>query len=292
MALSTKVVVGDQAGRPKLKASTIELDPAYDGFVRIGEVFGRNAAGAGGRVTAHEYNPAQQTYRQVLYEGRIKDGAFVRKEIHRDEPKRVQGLLARHETTYDSAEAIHAFIMDRPGLPFTFDTSSGPTVWNYAVDFVRLDLIRKVDRNENGQAYTYSTYRLRYDTVGGPSGDVRYIIKRDERGRTVAATAVDPMPDFAFRHDEWVMAPMALDDQGRPAINSRALEAGYLLDSAGRLDTAVWSELGRVLYAALSDETRAEGALLFVDEAGRTLSFNDDQDYHRAIEADRALRAQ
>jgi hypothetical protein len=41
--------------------------------------------------------------------------------------------------------------------------------------------------------------------------DKRYSIKRDAQGNAVRALAVDPMPDFAYRNERWVCAPVAAD---------------------------------------------------------------------------------
>ena len=60
---------------------------------------------------------------------------------------------------------------------------------------------RYADRGavEDGVTYTYRTFKLMYETMGGPGKTQSFILKFDEAGEVVDACALDPMPDFVYR---------------------------------------------------------------------------------------------
>lgn len=276
----------DESGQVVHIRRDITLSPNHRVSVHLGDDL-RRASDGMVEIVEHHYTPSEKTYRRAVYSAQIHDGQVVRRLIHDGAPRPVRSVVARQQTPSDSVIALHDFFTRAPGRPFVIDTSFGRPEMHHAVDFMRLDRSRLVERTEGGRHYTYTTYRLRYQTHGGPEGVARYIIKRDDEGNAVAATALDPMPAFAYRHQQWVMAPLATDASGTVAVNAQALEAGYLVDRVGRFEPSVWAGLGRILYGALSKDTRSEGALLFVDRDGRTLSFRRHEDFDRAVEADR-----
>ena len=58
----------------------------------------------------------------------------------------VEKLTHTSETEYDSAKELFEYFMERPGLPKTYDTSSGKAVWNYPVNREQVDLVREEKR--------------------------------------------------------------------------------------------------------------------------------------------------
>jgi DNA-binding transcriptional regulator YdaS (Cro superfamily) len=227
-----KYVTLDEQGEREQRIEAVELDPSQDAAVKVAEeVQDIGPGGVGGKVVEHWYNPKSGCYSNVVIE--VGGAGKPRRELARSEPAPAARVLACQETVYDSVIEIHDFVTARMGLPFVFDTSSGMAVWNYPVSEIGIDKLGQLERSEDGQRYEYTSYRLRYVTMGGPKGEARYIIKRDARGQAERALALDPMPDFAFRQDRWVCAPAASDAQGHLAINVHALKAGYLTDKGG-----------------------------------------------------------
>lgn len=259
LTLRTSFITFDRKGERVEGAVTVTLDPEADAYVRLGDEI-LAVSPTGGRLAEHWYNPKLATYQQVLLE---VTGA-TRKELSRTAPTPVREVRLRQETVYDSVIDLHDFVTKNMGLPFVFDTSSGLAVWNYPVDHVRIDRLGEVERTEDGAVFSYTRYRLRYQTMGGPDDDSHYIIKRDAAGNAVRAAAEDPMPDFAFRNERWVCAPLVADASGATAVNLAALSGGYLVDKAGeRPVTALWARLGTLLYASLSSGAGAEPVRLY-----------------------------
>ena len=147
---------------------------------------------------------------------------------------------------------------------------------------------------EDGESFTYRTLRLTYDTMGGPSGDSRFILKFDASGKIVDSCAIDPMPDFAYRNDHWVSAPVTTDVYGAPAYNIQGLNEGYLVREGGTsfddVETSMWKRMATVLYASLSNETPEGHAYIFETSEGKVISFENKADFDAAVEADRKVR--
>ncbi len=287
-----KYVTLDEQGEREQRIEAVELDPSEDAAVKVAEeVQDIGPGGVGGKVVEHWYNPKSGCYSNVVIE--VGGAGQPRRELARSEPAPVARVLACQETVYDSVIEIHDFVTARMGLPFVFDTSSGMAVWNYPVSEIGIDKLGQLERSEDGQRYEYTSYRLRYVTMGGPKGEARYIIKRDARGQAERALALDPMPDFAFRQDRWVCAPAASDAQGHLAINVHALKAGYLTDKGGnQIAPVLWQRQATLLYAALADELAAEdGAVyLFETQAGALHAFPSRVAFEQAVQADQKLR--
>ncbi len=285
-----RLLAFDSRGQRTEQHLDVNLDPSQDGFVKLAEEIERVDPAGGGRLVEFYYNPATQEMKEQPVQLSAADG-FAR-QPGAPRVSKVAEAIAVQETTYDSVAEIDEFVVADLGLPFTFDTSSGQAVWNYPVSHIRRDVEGRTVRNEEGHAYTYTTYRLRYRTMGGPEGDTRYIIKRDAMGRMVRALALRPMPDFAYRNERWVCAPATLDHRGRPAINLRALTAGYLSGPDGRaIVPDLWRHQAALVYASISDQTPATGAWLFETQDGALISFPDAARFDAAVAADRALRA-
>ena len=94
-------------------------------------------------------------------------------------------------------------------------------------------MTKEITKEESGVTYTYRTFNLDYDSMGGPDKDQDFILKFNEAGKIVDSCATDPMPDFAYRNDHWVCAPITTDRQGRTVFNVMALDKGYLLRDGG-----------------------------------------------------------
>lgn len=288
--LVVKYVTLDQDGERALRIEAVELNPQEDSAVKVAEeVQDMHPSGCGGKVVEHWYNAKTAKYHNIVFE--VTGASASRRELARSQPCAVARVLASQETVYDSVIEIHEFVTARMGLPFVFDTSSGMAVWNYPVSEICIDKQGQVDTVEAGRRYRYSSYSLRYVTMGGPSGQARYIIKRDEQGQAERALALDPMPDFAFRQDRWVCAPAAADAQGRMAINVHAQQAGYLTDKAGtQIVPVLWQRQAALLYAALADELAAEDGAAYLVETqdGQLFAFPSAAAFEAAVAADRA----
>jgi hypothetical protein len=155
---------------------------------------------------------------------------------------------------------------------------------------VRIDRVRELERIEGGQRWVYTTYRLKMTTMGGPSVDASYIIKRDEKGNSVRAAAIDPMPDFVFRNEHWVCAPAAPDLNGNPAYNAQALAAGFLTDKAReQVVPDLWRRLGALVYGSLSQPGTGP-VYLFENEDGTLVAFEDKGSFESVVQADQARR--
>jgi outer membrane protein assembly factor BamB len=182
---------------------------------------------------------------------------------------------------------LHDFVTKNMGLPFVFDTSSGLAVWNYPVNQVRIDRVKDVERTEDGKPYSYTSYRLRFTTMGGPTGDARYLIKRDARGNAIRALALDPMPDFAYRNEYWVCAPVTTDLRGEVAYNASALGAGYLTDKQRRqLVPDLWRRQAALCYASLAAPGGGDTVYAFERSDGEIFVFADAAALQAAIDAD------
>ncbi len=287
-----RYVTLDDQGERELRIEAVELNPEEDAAVKVAEeVQDIEAGGAGGKVVEHWYNAKTGAYSNIVFQ--VSPGATPRRELARSEPAPAARVLACQETVYDSVIEIHEFVTSRMGLPFVFDTSSGMAVWNYPVSEIGIEKLGQVEREEDGKRYEYTSYKLRYVTMGGPSGEARYIIKRDRCGQAERALALDPMPDFAFRQERWVCAPAASDAGGNLAINMHALKAGYLSDKGGsRIVPALWQRQATLLYAALADDLAAEdgAAYLFESVTGELYSFASRAAFTQAVQADTELR--
>ena len=285
----------DSSGYPAEKKSYARLDPTKDEFVSLGgEITKRDrTTGKGGTFVEHFYNASTKEYKSVTKEFKADDN-FAGTEIETAEPTAVTGLKHESETLYDSPQEIYEYFMGRAGLPKTYDTTSKKAVWNYPVKSERLDLVSEKTVEENGESFTYRTLRLQYDTMGGPSGDSSFILKFDAAGNIVDSCAIDPMPDFAYRNDHWVSAPVTTDVYGAAAYNIQGLNEGYLVREGGTsfddVETSMWKRMATVLYASLSNETPEGHAYIFEATDGKIISFENRADFDAAVEADRKLR--
>ncbi len=293
LLLVVKYVTLNDDGERDLRIEAVELNPGEDSAVKIAEeVQDMHPSGCGGKVVEHWYNAKTGHYHNIVFE--VSGSPATRRELTRSQPGPAARVLACQETVYDSVIEIHEFVTARMGLPFVFDTSSGMAVWNYPVSEIRIDKLGEVDCVEAGRRFRYSSYKLHYVTMGGPSGEARYIIKRDESGQAERAMALDPMPDFAFRQDRWVCAPAAADAQGRLAINVHAQQAGYLTDKGGtQIVPVLWQRQAALLYAALADDLAAEDGAVYLLETpdGQLFAFPTAAQFEAAVQADLAQAA-
>ncbi len=288
VTVRTTFITFDAKGDRYQAKEVVRLDPAVDSFVKLADEILQALPTGGGRVAEHWYNAKRGAYYQVVAEVKAGSGGG-RRETSRTEVVPVASVRLRQETVYDSVIDIHDFATRNMGMPFTCDTSSGLAVWNYPVEKLRIDRLRQVDRVEDGAAVTYTSYRLRYTTMGGPGGDARYIIRRDAAGNMVRAVAEDPMPDFAFRNEHWVCAPGTTDEHGAVAYNASALESGYLLDKAGtKVVSGLWRRLAALVYASLSADPGAEPVRVIETRGGELHVFADAASFQAAIAADRS----
>jgi hypothetical protein len=97
------------------------------------------------------------------------------------------------------------------------------------------------------------------------------------------------MPDFAFRQDLWVCALVTPDRLGRPAVNLRALSAGYGTAPDGqRLEPALWRLQASVLYACLRAPDGVQEVGLFEDADGELFWFDELGAFEAAVAAARS----
>ena len=294
MSLSAEYFTLDSSGYPAKRTQRISIDPSVDEFVKVSEeIVERDAIG--GTTRQHFYNAKTHEYYSTLSEVKADNG-FEPVVTETADKVVVEKLTHSSETEYDSAKELFEYFMERPGLPKTYDTSSGKAVWNYPVNREQVDLVREEKRVEDGQTYTYRTMRLTYDTMGGPSGDSSFILKYSATGKIVDVCALDPMPDFAYRNEHWVCAPVTTDVRGRAAFNISAMNKGYLMSEDGRgfgdVQTGMWERMATVLYGALTDETAEGHAYLFEKLDGSIVSFESKDAFEEAVEADKKMRAE
>jgi hypothetical protein len=284
LTFTATYVTFDGSGDRYEQKSSVTLNPAKDEWVKLADEI-MHVAQRGGRLGEHWYNAKLARYYRAIVEVGA-DGS--RRELQRDEEVRVTSAFSRQETAYDSVSDIHDFVTKNMGLPFTLDTSSGFAVWNYPVNHLRIDRQKEVERTEEGKPFSYTTYRLRFTTMGGPAGDTRYIIKRDEGGNAVRALALDPMPDFAYRNEYWVCAPVTTDTRGNTAYNVQALEAGFLTDKQReRLVTDLWRREAALCYASLAAPGGGDTVYAVEQADGELLVFPDAASFRAAVNADR-----
>ncbi|MEC9464962.1 MAG: hypothetical protein VX834_04205 [Myxococcota bacterium] len=294
MRLDVEYFTFDSSGYPMKKETSVSLDPTKDEFVKLSESIRRNAT-VGGTITEHLYNAKTEEYTTVTKEVTEENG-FKATEKSSTDPVKANKLTHTTETEYDSPQEIFEYFMENPGMAKTYDTTSSSAVWNYPVNREKLDLLKEVTKEEDGQTYTYRTFNLDYETMGGPDKEQKFILKYNEAGKIVDSCALDPMPDFAYRNDHWVSAPVTTDAQGRAAFNVMALDKGYLLRQGGNsfddIETAMWKTEATILYAALTDETAAGEAYIFETQDGKIISFDSKTDFDAAVKADMELRAE
>jgi len=294
MSLATEYYTFGSDGYPVKKDGSVTLDPAKDEFVKLSEEMSRSGGGLGGTITEHHYNAKTEEYYTVTKKVSA-DNNFAPTETDRSEPVTVSKLTHTTETEYDSPQEIYEFFMNNPGMAKTYDTSSDKAVWNYPVNREKLDMTNEVVKEENGRDFTYRTFNLAYETMGGPNKSQKFILKFNEAGKIVDSCALDPMPDFAYRNDHWESAPVTTDSQGRTAFNVMALDKGYLLSEGGNsfddIVTDMWHTQATLLYASLSDETPEGQAFIFQTQDGKIISFNSQEDFNAAVEADKSLRS-
>ena len=294
MNLDVEYFSFDFSGYPMKKETSITLDPSKDEFVKLSESIRRNA-GVGGTITEHLYNAKTEEYKTVTKEV-SEENNFKPTEKSSTDPVKATKLTHTTETEYDSPQEIYEYFMERPGMAKTYDTSSDSAVWNYPVNREKLDLLNEVTKEEDGQTYTYRTFNLDYETMGGPDKEQKFILKFNEAGKIVDSCALDPMPDFAYRNDHWVSAPVTTDAGGRAAFNVMALDKGYLLRQGGNsfddIETSMWKMEATILYAALSDETAEGEAYIFEAQDGKIVSFASKEEFDAAVKADMDLRAE
>jgi hypothetical protein len=294
MSLDTEYYTFGSDGYPVKKTGSVTLDPTKDEFVKLSEDMSRSRGGLGGTITEHHYNAKTEEYFSVT-KTVGEDNNFEPKETTRSEPVSVSQLTHTTETEYDSPQEIYEFFMDNPGMAKTYDTTSGKAVWNYPVNREKLDMTNEVVKEENGRDFTYRTFNLAYETMGGPNKSQKFILKYNEAGKIVDSCALDPMPDFAYRNDHWESAPVTTDSQGRTAFNVMALDKGYLLSQGGNsfddIVTDMWHTQATLLYASLTDETPEGHAFIFQAQDGKIISFENQEDFNAAVEADKSLRS-
>jgi hypothetical protein len=103
----------------------------------------------------------------------------------------------------------------------------------------------------------------------------------------VRALAIDPMPDFAYRNEHWICAPVATDTRGNAAYNVQALEAGYLTDKQReRIIPDLWRRQAAICYASLGAPGGGETVYLFEQRDGELLVFPDEAAFRAAVAAD------
>jgi hypothetical protein len=97
------------------------------------------------------------------------------------------------------------------------------------------------------------------------------------------------MPDFAFRNELWICAPVCTDVRGETAYNVSALQAGYLTDKAReRLVTDLWAREAAILYASLAAPAGGDTVYLIETDDGKLHAFAERASFDAAIKAHKA----
>ncbi|MCC6807751.1 MAG: hypothetical protein IT381_10025 [Deltaproteobacteria bacterium] len=290
MAGEVKYVDLDGQGFQTEKKEYVTLDAKKDVFTKIGgRIISRGTNGVGGVVEEVFYNAMKKEIqtKRVTVDVDATTGNAKRTDGPMSASAAVTGFEVRQETSFDSVKEIHDFVTAKTGLPFVFDTSPEMQVWNYPVKFVKLD---QVSRAEQPDGSVFTRYKLEYQTEGGPGDTVEYILKRDASGKVTDSVALNPMPDFAFRHDGIKMGAVALDPSGRPVFNLSAYEKGYLTDDQGGIQPglALYERQLSLLYASLSAKA---DSYVYETEEGKLIRFTNKADFDALVKAREALEA-
>lgn len=242
----------------------VQLDPDSDADVALSEASLTQDPNGGGSVLVHYYNPKSNMYYSVTYQVKKTEHGFERQESSRTSPVAVARLVSVAETQYDSAAAIHTFLATHPGLPAVLDTSEDEMVWNYPNSVRRWKKLQEVSKIENGEEFTYTTMRLSYETMGGPSKTLEYMLKFNSRGDIVDDMALTPIADFAFRHDDWIAAPVVTANDGETiGYNSTAFDAGYLTHEDGKtINPVLWTHVIAPWHASLMNGDATDAPIL------------------------------
>ena len=292
--LETRFLTFDPNGYQAEAEGWIEIMPGYEKSFKIGEeITSLNPDGRGGELTEHYYNADSEEYYSVV-KAVNQDNNYAPVEIETTEPVKVTGITHSSDTEFDSSKALFEFYLENPGLPKTYDTDPGKSVWNYPVNKEIVALKKSVSRVEDGQEFVYRTFELSYETMGGPSKKAGFILKYNQAGEIVADLGLDPLPDFAYRKERWVCAPITEDVNGQTSVNAQAYQKGYLLGRDGETLADVvpdlWRAQAAILYAGLSDATSEEVAFLMETKDGEFISFDTRAEFEAAVAADQALR--
>lgn len=189
---------------------------------------------------------------------------------------KVDNMSLSRELTKDSIIELHNHFLDaaRRGVSFVTEKSSGHTVWNYGTDQFR---INKVE--EDGDFVKYEIV----DKTQGGTKTWSYVLKYDDQGIAVDAHAFADPPDFVYRPEKSVTAPLVRADNGQVLFNSSAYERGFLVGENGKISDeslAFFRYSSDVLYASLADPEK-ENQFVIVDDKG-DLYFYDSKEAYQA----------
>jgi len=191
---------------------------------------------------------------------------------------KVDNMNLSRELTKESVIELHNHFLDaaRRGVSFVTEKSSGHMVWNYGTDSFK---INKVE--EDGD---FVKYEVQDKTQGGTK-TWSYILKYDEEGNAVDAHAFSAPPDFVFRPEKTVTAPLVRDDNGRVLYNSAAHERGFLVGEDGKISDeslSFFRYASDVLYASLVDPTK-DNQFVIVDDKGDLFFYESKEAYEADV---------
>ena len=207
-----------------------------------------------------------------------EDGSYEMKPVG-DENKvfgAVNGMSLSRELTKESVIELHNHFLDaaRRGVSFVTEKDSGYMVWNYGTDSFKMSKVE-----EDGDFVKYEVV----DKTQGGTKTWSYILKYDADGNAVDAHAFTAPPDFVFRPEKTVSAPLVRAENGSVLYNSAAYERGFLVGEDGKISDeslAFFRYASDVLYASLVDPTK-DNQFVIVDDQG-DLFFYDTKEAYEA----------
>ena len=159
-----------------------------------------------------------------------EDGSYEMKPVG-DENKvfgAVNGMSLSRELTKESVIELYNHFLDaaRRGVSFVTEKDSGYMVWNYGTDSFKMSKVE-----EDGDFVKYEVV----DKTQGGTKTWSYILKYDADGNAVDAHAFTAPPDFVFRPEKTVSAPLVRAENGSVLYNSAAYERGFLVGEDGKI---------------------------------------------------------
>ena len=178
------------------------------------------------------------------------------------------------ELTNESVIFLHNHFLDaaRRVVSLVTEKDSGYMVWNYGTDSFKMSKVE-----EDGDFVKYEVV----DKTQGGTKTWSYILKYDADGNAVDAHAFTAPPDFVFRPEKTVSAPLVRAENGSVLYNSAAYERGFLVGEDGKISDeslAFFRYASDVLYASLVDPTK-DNQFVIVDDQGDLFFYDTKEAY-------------
>ncbi|MBT6177145.1 MAG: hypothetical protein HOI23_07840 [Deltaproteobacteria bacterium] len=209
-----------------------------------------------------------------------EDGSYEMKPVGEENKVfgAVGGMNLSRELTKESVIELHNHFLDaaRRGVSFVTEKDSGHMVWNYGTDSFK---INKVE--EDGDFVKYEVA----DKTQGGTKTWSYILKYDDEGNAVDAHAFSAPPDFVFRPEKTVTAPLVRAENGSVLYNSAAYERGFLVGEDGKISDeslSFFRYASDVLYASLVDPAK-DNQFVIMDDQGEMYFYDTKEAYEADV---------